>query len=173
MSYEYDQYLNGHRENVAKGFRWMQTNIPEVLWTENPIDLENQICHDHDYSKFTIAEYEAYDNYFYGRNKSYAVVQEFNKAWLHHIHRNPHHWQYWILHNDEPGEGMVVLDMPYNYILEMICDWMSFSFKNDIPHEIFNWYDSHKGYMLLSDKTRKTVEDILEKIRLTLEETNG
>lgn len=172
MSYEYDTYLRNHRENVAKGFRWMQTYIPEVLKTENPIDLENQICHDHDRSKNTVAEYEAYDAYFYGKNKSYAVVQEFKRAWLHHIHRNPHHWQYWVLINDDPGEGMVILDMDYCYIIEMICDWMSFSWKKGDLTEIFKWYDEHKAYMKLSDKTRKTVEDILDKIKRKLEDAN-
>lgn len=170
MSHEYDEYLRDHRENVAKGFRWMQTNIPEVLRTENPIDLENQICHDHDHSKDTIAEYDAYDAYFYGRNKSYAVVQEFNKAWLHHIHLNPHHWQHWVLINDNPDEGEVILDMDYCYIIEMVCDWWAFSWKKGDLSEIFKWYDEHKDYMKLSPKTRKTVEDILEKIRLKLEE---
>lgn len=171
MSHEYDEYLRDHRENVAKGFRWMQTNIPEVLRTENPIDLENQICHDHDRSKDTVVEYDAYDTYFYGRNKSYAVVQEFNKAWLHHIHLNPHHWQHWVLINDNPDEGEVILDMDYCYIIEMVCDWWAFSWKKGDLSEIFKWYDEHRDYMKLSPKTRKTVEDILEKIRLKLEET--
>lgn len=173
MSIVYDEYLKDHKANVAKGFRWMQNNIPDILRTENPIDLENQICQDHDRSKFTIAEYEPYDNYFYGRNKSYAVVQEFKKAWLHHIHRNPHHWQYWILHNDEPNEGVVVLDMDYDYIIEMVCDWWAFSWKKGDLTEIFKWYDAHKEYMKLSPKTRKTVEDILEKIKEKLEDENA
>lgn len=170
MSYEYDEYLRDHKENVAKGFRWMQTNIPDILRIENPVDLETQICWDHDRSKNTIAEYEPYDAYFYGRNKSYAVVQEFNKAWLHHIHSNPHHWQHWVLINDEPGEGGVILDMDYCYILEMICDWWAFSWKKGDLTEIFEWYNKHKDYMKLSPKTRKTVEDILEKIKEKLEE---
>ena len=115
-------------------------------------------------------EYDAYDKYFYGRNKSYAVVQDFNKAWLHHIHHNPHHWQHWVLINDDPGEGMVILDMPYMYVVEMICDWWAFSWKKENLHEIFSWYDEHKDYMKLSKNTRKTVEDILDKIKQKLEE---
>ena len=170
MSIGYDEYLNDHRANVAKGFYWIQENLPDILRTENPIDLQNQICVDHDRSKNTIAEYDAYDQYFYGKNKSYEVVNNFNHAWLHHIHRNPHHWQYWVLINDDPGEGMVVLDMSYCYIIEMLCDWWAFSWKKENLHEIFNWYDAHKDYMKLSKNTRKTVEDILEKIKDKLEE---
>lgn len=170
MSYAYDQYLVNHKANVAKGLDWMETNLPDILKFVNITDLRNQICVDHDRSKSTVAEYEPYDEYFYGRNKSFAVVNNFQKAWLHHIHRNPHHWQYWVLINDDPGEGMVILDMPYEYILEMICDWWAFSWNKGDLNEIFKWYDAHKDYMKLSDKTRKTVEDILGKIKDKLEE---
>ena len=59
--------------------------------------------------------------------------------------------------------------MPYNYIVEMICDWWSFSWNSGDLYEIFNWYNEHKNYIKLSDKTRKTVEDILSKIKEKLE----
>lgn len=170
MSYEYDQYLREHRENVAKGFRWMQNHLPDILRSMNPIDLENQICVDHDRSKDTVAEYEPYDAYFYGKNKSFEVVQSFNRAWLHHIHRNPHHWQYWVLINDDPKEGEVILDMDYCYILEMLCDWWAFSWKKGNLYEIFSWYREHRDYMKLSAKTRRTVEEILDKILEKLDE---
>lgn len=168
MGYEYDLYLKQHKENVAKGFYWLRENIPEVA----KLEYEWQICYNHDTSKTDAEEYDAYDKYFYGRNKSYQVVQDFNLAWLHHIHHNPHHWQYWVLINDEPGEGMKILDMDHNYIVEMICDWWAFSWKKENLFEIFSWYDAHKDHMKLSDKTRKTVEDILEKIKNKLPEEN-
>ena len=80
------------------------------------------------------------------------------------------HWQYWILINDEPGRGTTVLEMPYNYIIEMICDWWSFSWKKGELYEIFSWYDQHKAYIQLHEKTRKIVEDILDKMREKLDE---
>ena len=133
------------------------------------MDYDWQIGFGHDASKSTPDEYDAYDAYFYGNNKSYAVVKAFNYAWLHHIHSNPHHWQFWILINDDPDEGMVIMDMPYNYIIEMICDWWAFSWASGNLDEIFNWYDQHKDYIKLSDQTRKTVEDILSKIKEKLD----
>ena len=86
----------------------------------------------HDESKNDPDEYNAYDDYFYGKNRSYGVVMAFKQAWLEHIHRSPHHWQHWVLINDEPEEGEVILEMPYEYIIEMICDWWSFSWKKVI-----------------------------------------
>ena len=169
MSREYDNYLTEHKGNVARGFHWIQEHLPELIPAEDGIDYEHQICFAHDKSKNEPDEYDAYDAYFYGRNRSFQVVQDFNYAWLNHIHRNPHHWQHWILLNDEPNEGEIILDIPYHYILEMICDWWAFSWAKGDLTEIFNWYDQHKGYMKLSEKTRKTVEDILWKIRLELQ----
>ena len=60
--------------------------------------------------------------------------------------------------------------MPYKYIVEMVMDWWSFSHAKGNLYEIFSWYDEHKAYMKLSNKTRKTVEDILEKIKTKLDE---
>lgn len=163
MSYQYDQYLEQHKANVKKGYDWLRGNLPDLV--EGIPNLEWQIVFSHDYSKNDPEEYEAYDAYFYGNNRSYSVVQAFKIAWLLHIHRNPHHWQYWVLINDDPEEGEIVLEMPYNYIIEMICDWWSFSFNKGDLSEIFSWYDQHSKYIKFAPKTRKTVEDILWKIR--------
>ena len=63
--------------------------------------------------------------------------------------------------------------MPYNHILEMICDWWSFSWSKGDLTEIFKWYDAHKAHMKLGKKTRQTVEDILDRIRTKVEETEN
>ena len=170
MSREYDLYLEQHKGNVAKGFHWIQEYLPELIPTNDGIDYEHQICFAHDASKNEADEYEAYDAYFYGGNRSYQVVQDFNYAWLNHIHRNPHHWQHWVLLCDDPNEGEIILGMPYHYILEMICDWWAFSWSKENLTEIFKWYDEHKSYMKLERKTRQTVEDILKKITLKIQE---
>ena len=170
MSREYDLYLEEHNGNVAKAFYWIRENLPELLIDIPDVNYEHQICYAHDYSKDEPDEYKAYDAYFYGGNRSYQVVQDFNKAWLLHQHRNPHHWQYFCLIQDDPGSEMIVLDMPYNFIIEMICDWWAFSWNKGDLYEIYNWYDGRKEHIKLSDKTRKTVVDILGKIHDKLDE---
>ena len=174
MSKQYDLYLEQHRSNVAKGYNWMRENIPEIFndIPENDFSLlhEFQIRYDHDKSKDLEDEYNAYDAYFYGGNRSFEVVQNFRYAWLKHIHRNEHHWQHWVLINDDPNEGEIIMDMPYNCIIEMICDWWAFSWNKGKLDEIFVWYDEHKNYMKLSEKTRNVVESILGLIKDKLEE---
>lgn len=168
MSLEYDQYLENHKANVKKAFEWIRENLPDAL-VGKADDLEWQICFGHDDSKTKQDEYEAYDAYFYGGNRSFLVVQNFRKAFLMHIHRNPHHWQHWVLiHDDNKQE--TILDMPYNYIIEMICDWWSFSWSKGNLKEIFTWYDEHKDYIKISKLTRYNVEQILNGIKEKLEE---
>lgn len=169
MSIEYDNYLTEHRENVAKDLDWLRHNLPDTV---SSTDLNCTYWpYDHDLSKDWAEEYDAYDNYFYGR-RTKAVKEEFNYAWLHHIHHNPHHWQYWVLVNDDPEEGTIGLRMPYKYVIEMICDWWAFSWAKDNLYEIFEWYDKHKAHMVLHKDTRELVEEILGKIKAKLDEAN-
>ena len=134
--------------------------------------VEWQCTNAHDQSKYDKEEYDAYDAYFYG-NRSYEVVQNFNYAWLQHIHKNPHHWQHWILINDDSDLGIVALEIPLNYIIEMICDWWSFSWRSGNLYEIFDWYAKHRDGMQMNTTSRRIVEDILNKIRTKLDDIYG
>lgn len=168
MSNSYDLYLQMHKENVRRGFEWIQEHLPELIPNDGN-DYAWQICFNHDASKTEPDEYDAYDAYFYGGNRSHKVVKEFNSAWLQHIHRNPHHWQHWVLFQDEGP--IISIEMPYIYILEMICDWWSFSWNSGDLKEIFKWWEEHEfGKIELHPKTKLTVINILEKIKNKLEE---
>lgn len=155
MSTEYSNYIMEHVANVEKAYIWLREK--EIISDE----LATQINW-HDVSKYLKAEYDAYDNYFYGK-KTEKVKTEFNYAWLHHIHNNPHHWQYWVLVNDE--DGTKALEMPREYVIEMICDWWSFSHKTGNLYEIFDWYKSHKKNMILHENTKKLIEELLDRIK--------
>lgn len=164
MSFAYDQYLAEHIGNVNKGLHWMLDNLG---FKEEKPELEIALVNfDHDESKYSVEEYDAYDKYFYGGNRSYKVVQEFNYAWLHHIHNNPHHWQYWVLLEDDPESGLPykALEIPVHVIFEMIADWWSFSWKEGNLFEIFNWYADHRSKQIINPKSREIVEYILERI---------
>ena len=184
----YNEYMEAHLSNVEKGYQWLKDNLPEVLSEENYIDEVlyfgelDEIIKQHDKSKFNKVpdaenyydlkcEWDAYAEYFYGAEKTPAVEKAFNYAWLAHIHSNPHHWQYWCLQHDD--EGLECLDMPYVFIIEMICDHWSFSWKTGDLREIFKWYDEHKAGILFSEKTRSIYESILDKISKVLDELDN
>lgn len=167
MSAEYDQYIKEHIENLKRGLQWMQDNLPHTLIGGEKLTDAMLNADIHDQSKWTVEEYDAYDAYFYGDHERTPEVQSaFNYAWLHHIHNNPHHWQYWVLLEDDPNIGSFgkVLDMPLEYIYEMIADWWTFSWKNNRLMEVFDWYAAHQHNIRLSFKTRIIVEQILSAI---------
>lgn len=170
MSYQYDDYLKEHIANVGKGLTWLDENLPETtkcLFNYTRYEITQR----HDASKFEAEEYSAYDEYFYGNNRSHQVVENFNKAWLHHIHNNKHHWQHWVLINDDETDGTIALEMPYRYVIEMICDWWTFSWKTGNLSEIFDWYEKHKQRIIFHPKTRIEVEGILSQMKTKLEES--
>ena len=167
MSIEYDNYLNEHIANVQKAMNWMFENVP-VVKANCPYMSDEFYGQDHDQSKYSDKEYAAYDNYFYGGNTSYGVKTAFDYAWLHHQNHNKHHWQYWVLIKDDPDEfgqpRMYPLEMPFKYVIEMIADWWSFSWRNNNLEEIFTWYEVHGPSMLLHPKTRDLVNFILDQM---------
>lgn len=171
MSAAYEAYLVTHKSGVKQAWDWIQDNIPEELADLDKV-IDWQIQYGHDESKHSKEEYQAYDDYFYGGNRSHAVVEAFDLAWLHHIHNNPHHWQHWVLFEDDPtGENPYkALEMPFEYVIEMICDWWSFSFKAGNLREVFDWYEKHKAKMILHPATRKRVERLLNAIDKKLKE---
>ena len=167
MSWMYDDYLREHRAGVRKAYDWLVENMADELDADALTKAGQNIAH-HDESKESVEEYGPYDEYFYGRNKSAAVKTNFNKAWLHHIHQNPHHWQHWVLIEDDDPSGYVCIEMPPEYVYEMICDWWSFSWKSGNLMEIFDWYEEHKS-MKLHPKTFVEVISILGLMRKILE----
>ena len=160
MSKEYYEYLDSHIDAVIKAAKWIDQNldiVKELSESDRKDFVRNAILHDT--SKYGEAEYDPYDAYFYGEPDEDA----FNRAWLHHIHWNPHHWQHWLLMNDDGS--MVALEMPKVYALEMIADWWSFSWRSGNLSEMFGWYEDHKGCIILHDRTREFVEEVLDEIR--------
>ena len=162
LTTEYNKYLDMHINGVTRAYNWLVENLPDVI---KDTSIEYNILH-HDASKYSEEEFMPYARYFYGHTKTDKIKKDFDYAWLHHIHNNPHHWQYWLLQNDE--DGFVKLEIPYQYIIEMICDWWAFSFVKGDLTEIFKWYESHKDKIIINDKSRKTLEGILDKIKAKL-----
>lgn len=175
MSEQYDEYLDNHVSNVLRGYLWMTDN--GIMPYDS--NLAQQLSQ-HDRSKQDPEEYDAYDTYFYGcdtKNRPHDVELPFLYAFLHHLHHSPHHWQHWVLIQDTGEDHKEeVLDIPYNYVVEMVCDWWSFSwFKydgsgdfNDL-YGVFDWYDINKQNIKLSECTRRSVEEMLSALREELD----
>lgn len=149
---DYKTYVEEHKERVTQFSSWLQKECPE-LFENVDIDVFNDLIAEHDESKFSEEEFEPYAQKWFGDGKK---TPEYEKAWEHHWSNNEHHPEYW------DGE-----DMPYIYILEMICDWGSFSIASGDMKELSDFYynkakaDPEKN---LSDATQEIIEDIISRI---------
>ena len=150
---DYKKYIIEHKERVKQFADWLKENLPE-LFSEPGLGDFDELIQEHDESKFSEEEFLPYAQKWFGDGKK---TLEYELAWEHHWKNNEHHPEYW-------GGN----DMPYIYILEMICDWGSFGIaKGDITELISFYYskardDEEKN---LSDNTKKIIEEILYKIK--------
>ena len=154
---ENEKYINEHKDNVRQFAEWLRGRLPEIF-EDVDFDVFNELIQEHDDSKFSEEEFEPYAQKWFG-NK--IKTPEYEEAWKHHWTNNEHHPEFWL------GE-----DMPYIYILEMICDWGSFSIKSGDFRELSKFYyekakdDEEKN---LSENTKIIIEEILEKINSILD----
>lgn len=160
---DYKKYIIEHKGRVLEYADWLKENLPELFETID-IELFDEMIEEHDESKFSEEEFEAYAKKFYGKQdingKPLEYIPGFEEAWKHHWTNNEHHPEFWL------GE-----DMPYIYILEMICDWGSFGIENnDFGELISYYYDNAKDDedKMLSDNTKIIIEEILDKIKSVL-----
>ncbi len=155
---EYKKYIIEHKANVTKFADWLKENLPE-LFEGIDIELFDDMIREHDASKFSEEEFEPYAQKWFNNS---GETLEYREAWKHHWTHNEHHPEFWL------GE-----DMPYIYILEMLCDWGSFGMKTGNLRELSDFYynkakdDEEKN---LSDNTKEIIEEILDKINSRLDE---
>ncbi len=136
----------------------------------------------HDLSKLLPGEFIPYARHFYGSdshhkngNRAPKGMQTgrdetgyykagdtgdlaFDFAWLLHQKRNRHHWQWWVLPEDDGG--IKVLDMPLRYRREMLADWRGAGRALGTPNT-WAWYAKNKDKMRLHPNTRYWIEAVL------------
>lgn len=117
----------------------------------------------HDASKFSDEEFPAAVEHFHGGDPN---PDRYARAWLHHVHANPHHWQYWMFpdgfvpHGSSVERGIV--EMPTNYALEMVADWMGSSMAYTGSWDIDYWLYKNMPRISLHSKTAGFVRHTLD-----------
>ncbi|WP_226678479.1 DUF5662 family protein [Mesobacillus jeotgali] len=114
----------------------------------------------HDLSKFHPKEFFPYTKKFFLDRKIDSIDEmKWKFAWLHHQHKNKHHWEYWVV---DPNQKLA-LPMPRKYLLEMVCDWRSFSRRWGRKVKLSTISLSDK--MILHPETRDALEMIIQNER--------
>ncbi len=118
----------------------------------------------HDMSKFSPEEFGVGAKYFQGNrspNDAEREVLGYSGAWIHHMGRNKHHYEYW--HDYDKRGNMVPVPMPGRYIAEMIMDRIAAS-------KVYEGKKYTDASPLAYYKKGKKVNDIMhDDTRLTLE----
>ena len=79
----------------------------------------------HDLSKYSIKELSI-AKYYDGSRSPHALARDelgCSPSWMHHYHKNKHHWQFWLDMEDWPDK-VTPVKMPYKYVVEMFCDFV-------------------------------------------------
>lgn len=124
----------------------------------------------HDLSKFGPTEFFSSARYFQGDRSPIEAEKDdfgYSLAWQHHKGHNPHHWEYWI---DNIGtRENTPIEIPYEYVVEMICDWVAAGIiysgnKCDFskPYsEPMNYHNAHKKERIIHPETASLIDTIL------------
>jgi len=175
---EYMIYIEEHCKNVYDAWTKLMPRIPSsiVIGGKNIYDIIDYLKQDvqnHDNSKMSNAEFDAYRRKYYPTTLESRETDEFvlkqmddeaEEAWFHHYTNNDHHPAYWT-HVDTDGsisrEAFKPIDMDYKAILHMICDWEAMSMK--FGGNTIDWWlhKAKKERENMSEATLKNVEELL------------
>lgn len=151
---EYEKYIYDHIANIKKAFNEYGEKLNSLLDFDSSILKYN--VSNHDKSKFDSEEFVLYRKKFYPVTNEEYSEDDFNKAWLHHIKNNNHHWNSWSYIDNE---GVVSVEIPDIYIAEMVLDWIAMSMtKGGDP---LKFYNSKKDTIILHKKSREKLENVL------------
>ena len=125
----------------------------------------------HDLSKYGITEFVSSAKHFQGNRSPIDAEKEvrgYSLAWQHHKGHNPHHWEYWI---DNVGtKENTPIEIPYEYVIEMICDWVGAGIvyskqKPDFNKPYFEpleYYEAHLNERIFHKNTKWFLEHYLK-----------
>lgn len=116
----------------------------------------------HDESKRSVTELSSYVKNFNGDGDP----DGFPFALLHHLHNNPHHWQYWLFPDSWVRDGYDVvngaLPMPEMFALEMVADWMGSSWAYTRSWDMSAWLTKNIPRIILHPDTAVFVSGVLD-----------
>jgi hypothetical protein len=156
-----NNYFGINKIVAEKYISSLELHIDSVIKAGIKLNIEPEQLLIHDNSKWSEAEFAGY---IY-RSQGVGTPDMFARAWLHHIHFNPHHWQHWIFPNNHTPKGSDVengiVAMPERFALEMVADWMGASFAYENSWDMTDWLMRNIPKIQVHSSTAKYLFDIL------------
>ncbi len=122
----------------------------------------------HDLSKFSPTEFSVGAKYYQGSrspNNQEREVLGYSAAWLHHKGRNKHHYEYWTDYSKKEGEGIIFVEMPKRYLVEMVIDRIAaskvYNGKSYTDKDALTYFRNGKDMTLMHESTKLELERLL------------
>ena len=148
---EYELYIKEHISNVKIAWKELRQRID--IFDDGEYYMIDELINKHDKSKYSFEEFGGYKQFFFPSSNGVKNKKLFTESWNHHQKTNPHHWQYWLMYEDNKT---IALSIPFKYIIEMLCDWLAMSIKFD--NKPSEWYKKNRSKMLIEEKTQKMID---------------
>jgi len=149
--------VDSYTESLVAHIAYVQEAGRKIGVPESQLEI-------HDLSKWTDAEFLGYAKHFKGG----GAPDDFANAWLHHIHFNPHHWQYWLFPDNYTPKGSKVesgaVEMPQNFALEMIADWMGAGRAYAGSWDMAAWLSENIPRIRVHSQTAAYIRGILDSL---------
>lgn len=118
----------------------------------------------HDLSKFSWVEFRESIKYYQGDKSPIPIAKEkqgYSEAWLHHKGRNKHHYEYWI--DWKENSDILLTPMPYNYVLELIADYLgayrSYNGYVNLTEE-YDWWAKKREHAIIHPATKHLISNL-------------
>lgn len=125
----------------------------------------------HDLSKYTPTEFLSGVKYYQGTRSPNEAEREdigFSSAWMHHKGRNRHHFEYWTDYDPDVRGKIRAVQMPYRYVVEMLCDRLAasriYNGKNYNPSEPLKYFLPAKPHRFIHPETSDCIEALLRMV---------
>ena len=125
----------------------------------------------HDLSKYSITELKMC-KYWTGTGSPHEACRSilgYSPSWIHHYHRNDHHWQYWL--DDKEDGGFTGIRMPYKCLIESFCDMVGASIaygatEEDVGQAVYKyWINKCKGKRIMYEDSEFLLEFLIINLR--------
>ncbi len=122
----------------------------------------------HDWSKFSPTEFCESIKYYVGTHSPIEECRRdkgYSYAWVHHVSKNKHHYQYWVHFGRQP----IPVIIPYKYVAEMICDKMAagiiYEGKNWKPESEWNYYQKERQGAIIHEAIDQLLLEVFAQVR--------
>ncbi len=124
----------------------------------------------HDLSKYSPTEFLPGAKYYQGTRSPNDKAREeigYSKAWMHHMGRNKHHFEYWRDYSPINKGFMTPVKMPLNYVVEMFCDRVAaskiYQGDNYTDSSAYDYFmkAKHRRVDMIHPQTSDTLEELL------------